>query len=84
MRMHSYFSENALEQEEDDYEFYALRNAIYALGSRALLANDPLMGFVQAQNEAARFFGNAMSVFSELVFGFSGLAAVQALALMVH
>lgn len=44
---------------------------------------DGTRDFAEIQSESLRFFHNAFSVFSELLFRPSGLMAVQALVVMV-
>jgi hypothetical protein len=67
----------------EDPSWFALRNVVYAVGCRCLLANDSSISFVQADAQAAPYFRTALSVFSEIIFGHSGLTAVQALVVMV-
>ncbi|KIX06764.1 uncharacterized protein Z518_04740 [Rhinocladiella mackenziei CBS 650.93] len=66
----------------EDSSWFALRNIVYAAGCRCVLANDPTVSFVDADAQVTQFFHNALSVFSEIIFGHSGFTAVQALALM--
>lgn len=56
---------------------------MYAFGCRALLARDPAVSFHTAQRQAWRFFENAMSVHSDLLYAPTTLMAVQVLTLMV-
>lgn len=67
----------------EDASWYALRNIIYAAGCRSLLAHDQSFDFITAESKARSFFQNALSVFTECIFGHSGLTAVQALTVMV-
>ena len=56
---------------------------MYAIGWRCLLASDLSVSFMDADTQVSKFFQNAMSVFSEIIFGHTGLTAVQAVILMV-
>lgn len=67
---------------EDDPSWFALRNTVYASGCRIVLAKDLSVSFTEAQARAWRFFENALSVHTELLYTPTGLTAVQALALM--
>ncbi|ORX96467.1 fungal-specific transcription factor domain-domain-containing protein [Clohesyomyces aquaticus] len=76
------FFDHSNPEEANDSSWFALRNIIYAMGCRCTLASDPSISFVDANARAHQFFQNAMSVFTDMVFGHTGLTAVQALALM--
>lgn len=68
--------------DEEDSASYALRNAVYAVGCRAM----PCQGheqYSQNRTRSLQLFFNAFSVFGDLVFMPSGLRAVQALVVMV-
>ncbi|KAJ6024475.1 fungal-specific transcription factor domain-containing protein [Penicillium herquei] len=67
---------------DEDVAWYALRNAVYAIGRRFVALKDRTGDFAEIQSESLRFFHNAFSVFSELLFRPSGLMAVQALVVM--
>ncbi|CAI7580131.1 unnamed protein product [Penicillium pancosmium] len=67
---------------DEDVAWYALRNAVYAMGHRLVTSMDGNGDFAEIQSESLRFFHNAFSVFSELLFRPSGLMAVQALVVM--
>jgi hypothetical protein len=69
--------------EDDDPAFYALRNAVYALGCRSAASQDHGSDFTQASAEASQYFDNAFSVYTDLLYTPAGLTAVQALAVMV-
>jgi hypothetical protein len=77
-----------LEQEKtthDDPAWYALRHTVYASGCRIALSKlSSSTPFAEAQEQAWRFFENALSVHTELVYCTTGLLAVQALAAMVR
>ncbi|EXJ59415.1 uncharacterized protein A1O5_12296 [Cladophialophora psammophila CBS 110553] len=81
-RLHAHFENPTAAAQDDGPSWFALRNIIFAAGSRCVLAADPTVSFVQAEVQAAQYFQNALSVFSEIIFGHSGFTAVQALALM--
>jgi hypothetical protein len=76
-------SHHRKQDDEEDAGWYALRNVIYAAGCRCVLGKRSSVSFVEAQAEAFRFFQNALSVFIELTFAYTGLTAVRALTLMV-
>ena len=71
--------------EDDSIEWYALRNAVYASGCKIHLSkmNQP-QSFEHAQYEAWKYFENALSVHTELIYMRSGLMAIQALITMVR
>ncbi|KAK4947873.1 hypothetical protein LTR10_013381 [Elasticomyces elasticus] len=66
----------------EDPSWFALRNIVYALGCRSLVAKDPSLSFLQAGKRSRAFFQNALSVIGEMILGRSGFTAVQALVLM--
>lgn len=66
----------------EDVAWYALRNTVYAAGCRQLLLKDCSTPYAEAQAEASRYFSNALSVHSDLIYGPSGLVAVRALTAM--
>ncbi|KAJ5772296.1 fungal-specific transcription factor domain-containing protein [Penicillium odoratum] len=67
---------------DEDVAWYALRNAVYAVGCRAAASMDRTREFAEIQSESMRFFHNAFSVLSELLFMPGGLIAIQALIVM--
>lgn len=67
---------------EDDACWSALRNTIFASGCRIVLSKDPSITFAEAQAQAWRYFENALSVHTDLLYTPTGLVAVEALALM--
>lgn len=67
----------------DDPSWFALRNVVYATGLRHLLANDSGTSYIQADDQASRYFRTASSVLSEIILCHSGLTAIQALVMMV-
>ena len=67
----------------DDPAWFALRNTVFALGYRSILAKDAHTSFATAQVKAWRYFKKAFSVLTEILLPPSSLTAIQALALMV-
>ena len=67
----------------DDPAWYAVRNVVYASGCRILSSRDPSSTFADNHKTAWKYFENAIAVHTELLITSTGLAAVQALALMV-
>lgn len=68
---------------KDDPAWFALRNVVFALGYRSILAKNPNATFATAQAKAWRFFKNSLSVLTEILLPPSSLTAIQALTLMV-
>jgi hypothetical protein len=68
----------------EDAAWYALRNAVYAEGCRSAGCKESGQNFSKIQAEAARYFENAVSVLTELLFTQSDLMAVQAVVVMVR
>ncbi|KAH8650766.1 fungal-specific transcription factor domain-containing protein [Ilyonectria robusta] len=69
----------------DDPAWYALRNTIYAYGARQLLAKQSKpRAFSDAIELGNRYFQNALSMHSDLLFLGTSRLAVQALAVMTH
>jgi hypothetical protein len=60
-----------------------MRNVVFASGCRILSSNDPSMAFLESQQQAWRYFENALAMHTELLCTPTGLCAVQSLALMV-
>ncbi|CAI7606784.1 unnamed protein product [Penicillium viridicatum] len=68
---------------DEDPAWYALRNTVYASGYRLSSSNLPYSNmFEEAQGQAWRYFEKALSVHTELLYGSTGLMAVQALTSM--
>ncbi|KAJ5624438.1 hypothetical protein N7510_000747 [Penicillium lagena] len=67
---------------DEDVAWYALRNAIYAVGCRAAASTGNAKDFHQIQQKSLKFFHNAFSVYTNLLYMPSGLTAVQALVIM--
>ncbi|KAJ8117753.1 hypothetical protein OPT61_g1124 [Boeremia exigua] len=67
----------------DEAEWYALRNAVYASGCKVhMVQSSPTNSFESSQNSSWKYFENAMSVHTELIYMRSGLMAIQALMAM--
>ncbi|KAM0738128.1 hypothetical protein ACQRIT_007320 [Beauveria bassiana] len=66
----------------DDTGWFALRNAVWALGARLSISKTSTYG--QTLSKSWLFFENALSVHTEIILFSSSLPAVQALALMVY
>lgn len=68
----------------NDVAWYALRNIVYAAGCRQLRlkGHTDSTSYVDAQAEAFRYFQNALSVHTDLIYDLSGLEAVRALTAM--
>ncbi|KAK5199661.1 hypothetical protein LTR92_000202 [Exophiala xenobiotica] len=69
------------QNDDEDPSWYALRNVIYASGSRTVLAKTK--SFRQANQLAWRWFENALSVHTEILYFRTSLIGVQALTLML-
>jgi len=68
---------------KDDPGWYALRNTIYAAGCRISLSEGASpKSFTKARAQAWRYFENALSVHTDLIYSRSDLTAVQALLSM--
>ncbi len=65
----------------NDPSWYALKNTVYASGCRLELAKKA--GFLEAYEKSWRYFENALSVQTELLYYRTGILAVQALTVMV-
>lgn len=82
VRLNLHFQTSDLQDE--DVAWYALRNAVYAVGCRASGAMEGTRSFAEVDQESLHYFYNAFSVYSDLLFTASGLMAVQALLVMVR
>lgn len=69
---------------DDSIAWYALRQTVLAAGCRIYMSRDPSKTFEDVQNEAWRYFQEALSVLNELIFTPTGLLAVRALVAMVR
>ncbi|KIW38530.1 uncharacterized protein PV06_09486 [Exophiala oligosperma] len=66
-----------------DSAWYALRNTVYAIGCLSALSRGPYpSAFVEARSQAWRYFENALSVHTELIYARSGMDAVQVMIAM--
>jgi hypothetical protein len=71
--------------DDDDVAWYALRNVVYAYGSRIVhYADSDASSWIDAQIHGWQYFQNAFSVHSDLVYSWTSVAAVQALFVMVR
>ena len=70
---------------EPDPGWYALRNAVYAAGCRIIEMRNAIKGTKTnaMSNQSWKYFSNALSVHSDLLYYRTSLMAVQALAMMV-
>lgn len=66
----------------DDKVWYALRNVIWAIGSRIVLYKKP--DFQNASHPSWGFFENTLSVIADILFFRASVVGVQALILMVR
>ncbi|KAH6700646.1 fungal-specific transcription factor domain-containing protein [Leptodontidium sp. MPI-SDFR-AT-0119] len=68
---------------ETDPAWYALRNTVYAFGARTTTNRDSQTnGWAEAQLHGWKYFQNAFSVHSDLVYSWSSVPAVQAVFCM--
>lgn len=75
---------NDYHDDEADPAWYAIRNVVYAFGLRILVQeNSSENKWVESQIHGWKYFQNAFSVHSELIYSRSTIAAVQALFAMV-
>jgi hypothetical protein len=66
----------------DDYAWFALRNVVWATGSRIMLSKTA--NFRRASQTSRALFENALSVYTEIQFLRASMMAVQALILQVR
>ena len=79
-RLHAHFNEPP----KDDSPWYALRNTVYASGCKIIFARQTQpCTFADAQKQAWKYFENALSVHTELIYMHSDLLAIEALMAMV-
>lgn len=81
-RLRIYFRPGISSTKDADCEWYALRNAIYALGSRALYVSEGSTTTVH-YTRSWGYFQNALSVQNNLLYSRTSIMAVQALMMMV-
>ncbi|TGO36848.1 hypothetical protein BHYA_0113g00210 [Botrytis hyacinthi] len=80
-RLRHHFAQNDVA--DDDPAWYALRNTVYASGYRLSSSNMPYSNISgEIQGQAWRYFEKALDVNNELLYGSTGLMAVQALTAM--
>jgi hypothetical protein len=85
-RLRSHFENGNNGAQDEDASWYALRNIVYASGCRAELGKATATyssAFQSAQIGGWKYFENALSRHTELMFCRTGLMAVQALVAMV-
>lgn len=80
-RLISHWEYNTVSQQ--DLAWYALRNAIFAVGCQIELRKAKPTGLANTNTQAWQFFENAMSVHTELLYAPSNTTAIQALIIMV-
>lgn len=69
----------------EEASWFALRNVVYAFGSRILVYRDNgANSWIEAQLQGWRYFQNAFSMHTDLVYFWSSIEAVQALFAMVR
>ncbi|KAF7950020.1 hypothetical protein EAE96_007323 [Botrytis aclada] len=80
-RLRRHFAQNDVA--DDDPAWHALRNTVYASGCRLSSSNKPYSYMsCEIQGQAWRYFERALDVHTELLYGSTGLLAVQALTAM--
>jgi hypothetical protein len=82
-RLRAFFEHDLNHSSDKDRSWYALRNAVYAVGCRQLLSREKPGPFLIGNGHGWEYFQNALSVHTELIYSRSDLMAVQALAVMV-
>ncbi|KAI9836763.1 MAG: hypothetical protein M1819_000928 [Sarea resinae] len=66
----------------DDISWYALYNAVLAIGCRTFLAAESTYDFRSAEEEALGYFKNALAVHMELVHSRTSLMSVQVMRIL--
>lgn len=82
-RLRAQFKQGEPPTAYQDPAWYALRNVVYASGWRQVSWKRPCSGFQFEAGLGWKYFSNALSVHSELLYCRSNLLAVQALSAMV-
>lgn len=82
-QLRAHFRRRRSTADEEDFEWYALRNAVYASGCRALGVTQGHSPQTEMCSKSWRYFENALSVHTDLLYSRTSLMAVQALILMV-
>lgn len=80
-QLRTHFSRTT-DDDDDDSAWYAIRNTIYASGCRIELSRTK--SFREATQTSWRYFENAMSVHTNLIYFKTSLISVQAVLLMVR
>ncbi|TVY54622.1 putative transcriptional regulatory protein [Lachnellula cervina] len=82
-RLNIHFANDNASGQDDDAAWYALRNTVYAFGCRSELGKTSYSStFKEAQAAGWKYFQNAMSRHTEMMYCRTGLMAVQALVIM--
>ncbi|OOQ86995.1 hypothetical protein PEBR_18902 [Penicillium brasilianum] len=80
-RLRAHFKQN--EPSSCDKSWYALRNVVYAAGCRFVLSQDSgSNGFAKARSQSWRYYQNALSVHTDLLYMCDNLTSIRALILM--
>ncbi|EXJ71845.1 uncharacterized protein A1O5_04346 [Cladophialophora psammophila CBS 110553] len=74
---------SSLNDDDNDPAWYALRNAVYATGCRYVLS-DPQQpqSFLAARSQSWKYYENALSVHTDLLYTKTNLTSIQALIIM--
>ncbi|KAH8807431.1 hypothetical protein F5884DRAFT_899829 [Xylogone sp. PMI_703] len=70
------------QSDQENSAWYALRNAVFAAGSRVVLAKTA--GYQTAHEVSCGYLGNCLATFADLLYTQTGLMGIQALALMMY
>lgn len=83
-RLRTHFAQVSLSGSDEDPSWYALRNVVYASGCRTELGKSgDTSAFQESQAQGWRYFENALSMHTDLLYCRTGIMAVQALVAMV-
>lgn len=84
-QLRAHFKRDGLSDTEYDPGWYALRNTVYAAGSRILAVKHSTINSRESfiTSTSWKYFLNALSVYTDLSYFRTSLSAVQALAMMV-
>jgi hypothetical protein len=81
-RLHAHYEQSGAF--DDEPAWYALRNTVFASGCRLEMSKAEYgISFAEAQSHAWRYFENALSVHTELLYSQTSILAVEALCAMV-
>jgi len=83
-RLQAHLRQETIPSPQQDPSWYALRNAVYASGCRALLSKENSGAFRVGKGHGWHYFQNALSMHTYLLFTRTNLMAVQALTVMVR